>query len=397
MERLYASAVQALLSAHEEATNELQQAHREAILSCLYETFQHWWTQQEGKMECRSHSLNLSSLTFPAAMSVFDGKLESCLARRGINLLDPMACPLQSGPCSSLEGAFRMLGCRTSEETTAPANPLVVPTKVLQTTISGSTGERLLDTHFNCFWKDYTRAVEDAVFDFLYVPLVGLPSLVQLERHERLILCMQRDLFIREGIGLFVEYAFRNECLDDCDFSQRQTAWQCRSKSKMEAEEAQVDPTPPPAPLSTEEIQADLTVEPIKRLSTATRVKRFLAEDPVERRERIRNDQLTAQAVRRERRQRLYSTSEIDIEGAETQAISVVVKPAAFSSKVIELPAIHSGERKAKEFIRKYSYTRLHAIENKSYIIKQRSSFSKPPTRVSKEQLVAIDSADFYS
>ncbi|CAD2219909.1 hypothetical protein AGDE_13468 [Angomonas deanei] len=62
----------------------------------------------------------------------------------------------------------------------------------------------LVELYFNHKIRHHQRAVESILFDFTYLILVGIPAMRMLETHSRRLICMTRDLFIREQIELFV-------------------------------------------------------------------------------------------------------------------------------------------------------------------------------------------------
>lgn len=107
-------------------------------------------------------------------------------SRRCVNLKDPMALQLQCGPCSGLEGVFRLFF--------SPDAPQ-------------SEAERMqyFNEHLDYQIQAYRVQAYHFFFDYLYTRIVAVPALCSLQHQARLIICMKRDLFIREMIELFVK------------------------------------------------------------------------------------------------------------------------------------------------------------------------------------------------
>lgn len=106
---------------------------------------------------------------------------ECRVSRRSVNLIDPMAVQLVTGPCSGTEALFRL----------SPTLPVAKQTELL----SAFVDDQL---------EMYDRQVHHLMFDVLYTRIVAIPATLMLERHERRLLCMRRDLYLRDAIDLFM-------------------------------------------------------------------------------------------------------------------------------------------------------------------------------------------------
>eukprot|EP00796_Vickermania_ingenoplastis_P007409 gene7409-5218_t len=103
------------------------------------------------------------------------------LSRRCINLLDPMAVQMQSGPCSGLEAICRMSFHITVKEHL-----------------------QLMDTYVAFQLQQHQKKILGLMFDCLYKKMVAIPAIQMIERQARRIICMKRDLYLRDMIEYFM-------------------------------------------------------------------------------------------------------------------------------------------------------------------------------------------------